>query len=281
MRRGPLSTATSAAAELLFAANRAEGRISLEVTADDGVTRRRRVAEQGSLRVRFPGPAGGPLEAMLVNTAGGMAGGDRFAVEVAAGRDAQLLVGTAAAEKVYRSTGPATEVAVTLAIAAGARLVWLPQETILFDGARLARRIDVAMEEGASLVLAEAMVFGRSAMGERVETGALTDCWRVRVGGRLVFAEALRLEGAIATILGEAAVANGGCAVATVLLVPGGDREVAAVREQDFSGEVGISAWNGIAVARLCAPDGAVLRRDLSALLAALATAPRPKLWLD
>lgn len=276
-----MSTATVASAEQLFAANRAEGRIAVEVTAEDGVTRRRRVAEQGSLRVRFPGPAGGSLEAMLVNTAGGMAGGDRFAVEIAAGQDAELVVGTAAAEKVYRSTGPATEVAVTLALAAGARVAWLPQETILFDGARLARRIDVAMEEGASLLLAEAMVLGRSAMGERVEAGALTDRWRVRVGGRLVFAESLRLDGAIATCLGEAAVAGGGCAVATVLMVPGGEREVAAVRARDFSGEVGISAWNGIAVARLCASDGAGLRRDLSALLAALGTAPRPKLWLD
>jgi urease accessory protein len=276
-----LSTATVASAEQLFAANRAEGRIAVDVAADGGVTRRRRVAEQGSLRVRFPGPAGGPLEAMLVNTAGGMAGGDRFTIEIAVGRDAELVVGTAAAEKVYRSTGPATEVAVTLALAAGARLAWLPQETILFDGARLARRIDVAMEEGALLVLAEAMVLGRSAMGERVEAGALTDRWRVRVGGRLVFAESLRLEGAIATSLGEAAVGGGGCAVATVLMVPGGEREVAAVRAGDFSGEVGISAWNGITVARLCARDGAGLRRDLSALLAAVETAPRPKLWLD
>lgn len=276
-----MSTATVASAEQLFAANRAEGRVSVDVTADGGLTGRRRVAEQGSLRVRFPGPAGGPLEAMLVNTAGGMVGGDRFAVEIAAGRDAQLVVGTAAAEKVYRSTGPATEVAVRLALAAGARLAWLPQETILFDGARLKRRIDVAMEEGASLVLAEAMVLGRSAMGERVEAGAVIDRWRVRVGGRLVFAESLRLEGAIATMLGEPAVADGGCAVATVLLVPGGHREVAAVRAQEFSGEVGISAWNGIAVARLCAPGGAALRRDLSALLAAVETAPLPKLWVD
>src|SRR5689334_25305092 len=125
---------------------------------------------------------------MLVTTAGGMAGVDRFAVEIAVGRDADLVVGTAAAEKVYRSTGPATEVAVTLALAAGTRLTWLPQETILFDGARLARRIDVATEEGASLVLAEAMVLGRSAMGVRVAAGAPTARWPLRDRGPLAFA---------------------------------------------------------------------------------------------
>lgn len=275
-----MSPAT-AAAEAAFAANRAEGRVALSVAAEGGVTRRRRVAEQGSLRVRFPGAAGRTLEAMLVNTAGGMAGGDRFAAEISAGPDAALVVGTAAAEKIYRSTGAATDVAVTLTLSAGARLAWLPQEAILFDRARLARRIDVAMEEGASLVLAEAIVLGRSAMGERVQEGELIDRWRVRVGGRLVFAESLRLDGAIAQKLAAPATAADGCALATVLRVPGGEREAAVMRAQDFSGEVGVSAWNGIAVARLCARDGAALRRDLARVLAALDAAPLPKLWLD
>src|SRR4029077_13026294 len=101
------------------------------------------------------------------------------------------------AEKIYRSLGPATAVTVRLALARGARLRWLPQETILFDRARLARSIEVDMEEGASLLIAEAIVFGRSAMGETVEDGAIADRWRIRRGGRLVFAESLRLDGAI------------------------------------------------------------------------------------
>src|SRR5262249_10544149 len=159
-------------------------------------------------------------------------------------------LGTAAAEKVYRSTGSATNVAITLDLAAGAHLRWLPQETILFDRARLSRTIDVAMAEDASLVLAEAIVFGRSAMGETVEGGALTDRWRVRVGGRLVFAESVRLAGPIAGRLAAPAAAAGGCALATVLIVPGLDRHVEAVRAQDFAGEVGVSCWNGIAAAR-------------------------------
>jgi urease accessory protein len=267
--------------EQLFAANRAEGRVALCVAADGGVTRRRSVAEAGSLRVRFPGAAGPTLEAMLVNTAGGMAGGDRFAIDIAAEPGTDLVVGTAAAEKIYRSHGPATEVAVTLAVAAGATLRWLPQETILFDRARLARRIDVALEEGASLLLAEAIVLGRSAMGETVEDGELSDRWRVRVGGRLVFAESLRLAGAIAQKLAEPAAAGGGCALATVLKVPGDEHHAAAVRAKDFAGEVGISTWNGIAVARFCARDGASLRHDLAAVLAALDSGPLPRLWLD
>src|SRR5262249_23494865 len=193
--RGPLSPA-AVSIEKIFAANRAEGRIALAVGAQGGVTRRRHVAEQGSLRVRFPGPIGRELEAVLVNTAGGMAGGDRFAIDIAAEAGAQLVVGTAAAEKIYRSNADATCVAVRLDIAAGATLRWLPQETILFDRARLDRRIDVDLAEGASLLLAEAVVFGRTAMGESVVQGELIDRWRIRVGGRLVFAESVRLSGA-------------------------------------------------------------------------------------
>jgi urease accessory protein len=271
----------AASAETVFAANRAEGRLALTVAANAGTTRRSRVAEQGSLRVRFPGPAARALEAVLVNTAGGMAGGDRFGIDIAAGAGAQLTVGTAAAEKIYRSGGEATDVSVRLDLAAGAAVRWLPQETILFDRARLNRRIDVEMAEGASLLLAEAVVFGRSAMGERVEEGELIDRWRVRVGGRLVFAESVRLGGAIARKLAESAAAAGGCAIATVLLVPGGEPQVAAVRGQDFAGEAGVSAWNGIAVARLVARDGAALRHDLGRVLTALDSGPLPKLWLN
>jgi urease accessory protein len=265
----------------LFAANRAHGQVALAVAAARDATRRTQVVEEGSLRVRFPNVAGSELEAILVNTAGGMAGGDSFDIDIAAGADAQLLFGTAAAEKIYRSLGPATRVAVRLQASAGATLRWLPQETILFDRARLERRIEVDLDEGAALVLAEAMVFGRAAMGESVTQGELIDRWRVRIGGRLAFAESMRLDGAIATKLSERAVAAGGCALATVLIVPGEARHVEAVRALEFSGETGISAWNGIAVARLVAPDGVGLRRDLAAVLAALQTGPLPRLWVN
>jgi urease accessory protein len=272
---------TTADADDIFAANRAEGSVTLAAAADHGATRRTHVAEQGSLRVRFPHAFSPELEAVLVNTAGGMAGGDRFDIDITAGVDARLLVGTTAAEKVYRSLGPATNVAVRLVASAGAMLRWLPQETILFDRARIHRRIEVDLAEGAALVLAEAVVFGRAAMGESVAQGELIDRWRVRIGGRLVFAESMHLGGGIAAKLAQRAVAAGGRALATVLIVPGEAGHVEAVRALSFSGEVGISAWNGIAVARLVAPDALALRRDLAAVLAALATGPLPRLWVN
>lgn len=264
----------------IFAANRAAGRIALTVGFEAGVSRRRRVYEDGPLRVRFPKGEPGALEAVIVNTAGGITGGDRADLDIAVGAGARLTITTAAAEKVYRSLGPDAEVDVKLSVAAGGGLAWLPQETILFDRARLKRRIEVDLADGASLLIAEAVLFGRSAMGEAVEQGSFIDRWRVRRGGRLLFAETLRLDGAIAETLREPSVAAGGVAIANVLLVPGDEAAIAPVRALDqFCGEVGISAWNGLAVARLCAKDGADLRRDLMAVLDALGHAP-PQSWL-
>jgi urease accessory protein len=194
----------------VFAGNRAHGRIALAIAADADSSRRQRVHEAGALRVRFPNVArNGALEAVIVNTAGGMTGGDRFDIDVAVGAGARLSMTTAAAEKIYRSLGPDTEIAVKLDVGPRAALAWLPQETILFDQVRLRRSIEVALAPGASLLLAEGVVFGRSAMGETVARGYFSDRWRVRVGEALVFAESLRLDGAIAQRLTERAVARG------------------------------------------------------------------------
>jgi urease accessory protein len=269
--------------DAIFAANRAVGGVSLGVKMLGGRTRRARVHEHGSLRVRFPGPPADELEAVLVNTAGGVAGGDAFTVDVTAGEGTRLVVGTAAAEKVYRSLGPASTIGLALNLAAGAALTWLPQETILFDRTRLARTIDVDMAADARLFMVEAVVFGRSGMGETVVEGTLTDRWRVRRAGKLVYAETVRLDGAIAARLSEPAVAKGGVAVATILAVPGDDTTVAAVREmsEQFGAEVAASTWNGLAAVRFCAADGATLRRDLIAVLMALRAGGLPRLWLN
>jgi urease accessory protein len=268
----------------IFAGNRAIGRIALSVAADADRSRRQRVHEEGALRVRFPNVSNrDALEAVIVNTAGGMAGGDRFDLDIAVGSGAKLTITTAAAEKIYRSLGPDTEIRVKLGIGSGGTLGWLPQETILFDQIRLRRSIEADLALDASLLLAEGVVFGRSAMGETLAHGHFFDRWRVRRDGALIFAESLRLDDAIAEQLRQRAVAGGAVAIASVLKIPGDEAAVAAVRakEKDFAGEVGVSAWNGLALARLVAPDGAALHRDLIAVLTAFGNMPLPRLWLN
>ena len=234
--------------------------------------------------MRCPGPPAAELEAVIINTAGGVAGGDRLELEVTVGAGARLVVTTAAAEKVYRTLEPDATIDVKLAVGAGGALAWLPQETILFDRARLERSIEIDLAADARLLLAEALVFGRSGMGEAVEDGRLLDRWRLRRAGTLIHAEATRLDGADRGRLAEPAVAKGGVAVATVLVVPADEDTAAAVRAlaATFRGEVGVSAWNGLAVVRLCAADGAALRHDLACVLAvSFAAAPLPRLWLN
>ena len=263
-----------------FVANRAVGRITLAVGAHGNRTRRLAVHEAGSLRVRFPNASTDLLEAVFINTAGGMTGGDDFSVKISLGARAQLIASTAAAEKIYRSVGSDATITLAIDAAAGSRCIWLPQETILFDRACLSRRIDVDLAANARLVMAEAVVFGRTAMNEAVHEGRLTDRWRISQDGRLRFAEAVRLEGSIARKLAAAPIAGGAVAIATVLAIPGDEAMVATARSLDFAGELGISSWNGMTVARLCAPTGAALRHDLAVLLSALQV-QLPRLWLQ
>ena len=187
--------------------------------------------ESGSLRVRFPSPEAEGLSGVFVNTAGGIAGGDRFDIDIAAGEGARLTLTTAAAEKVYRAPGPAAQLNIALKAEAGAHLAWLPQETILFDRARISRRIDIDLAEDASLLLCEIVVFGRAAMGERMLHGEFVDRWRLRRGGKLVFAETIRLDGDIGAKLAQPAIAKGGVAIGTALIVPGDEAVVERIRE--------------------------------------------------
>ncbi|OCK55725.1 urease accessory protein UreD [Bradyrhizobium sp. LMTR 3] len=270
-------------ASATFAANRAQGAVRFGVHLQDGVTRRGDLHESGSLRVRFPSPETEGLSGVFVNTAGGIAGGDRFDIDIRAGERTRLTLTTAAAEKVYRAPGPAAQLGIGLKAEAGAHLAWLPQETILFDRARIIRRIDIDLAEDASLLLCEIVVFGRAAMGERMLHGEFVDRWRLRRGGKLVFAETIRLDGDIGAKLARPAVAKGGVAIGTALIVPGDEAVVERIRaaSEAFGGEVGISCWNGFAMTRFCAQDAARLRADMMTVLGRASGVALPRLWLN
>lgn len=277
-----MRTDTQNTAAAVFAANRARGAVALDVGLRDGVTRRGSLHESGSLRVRFPSPEGEGLSAVFVNTAGGIAGGDRFEIAISVGEGARLTMTTAAAEKVYRAQAKPAALDITLKVAAFAHLAWLPQETILFDGAKASRRIDIEVAEGGSLLLCEIMVFGRAAMGERMRHGSFVDRRRLRHGGRLAFAETMRLEGDIGAKLARPAIAGGGVAVATALILPGDETLVERIRDISGQlGEVGASSWNGFVIARFCAQDAARLRADVMAVFGQIGGHPLPRLWLN
>ncbi|MBV8564422.1 MAG: urease accessory protein UreD [Methylobacteriaceae bacterium] len=281
---------------------RAVGEVRACFAALSGRTLPERTYEHGGLRLRFPKVAAG-CEAVLINTGGGMAGGDRAVLHFAAGAGADVTVTTQSAEKIYRTQGSASIVEVGLSVASAARLEWLPQETILFNEGQLVRRLDADMAADAALTLVESVTFGRSAMGEMQPRGVFRDSWRIRRGGELVFAEEARLEGNIATTLDRRACGAGARALATFLYIaPDAERHVEGVRavldglrprgdvmcsiEPARDGtaiEAGItcgaSAWNGILVARFGSASPQRLRAALVGLLEALRGRRVPRVW--
>jgi urease accessory protein len=169
---------------------------------------------------------------VLLNTSGGIVDGDRLAVEVRMEPGAAALITSQAAEKVYRSAGPEATVTVRLDLADRTWLEWLPQETILFDGARLRRSLLVEAAAEARLLAADMLAFGRRARGERFRRGALHDRIEIRVGDRLVWADALRLAPEPGPLLDSPFGLDGAGALATCIYVAAdaGDR-IALARE--------------------------------------------------
>jgi urease accessory protein len=240
-----------------------------------------RLEQDGAAKIRMPDPEpGDPPLAVLLNTAGGLTGGDRIETAVEVGAGCRATATSQACERIYRSLGPEALVETRLTLGEGARLDWLPQETILFEGGRLSRRLEADLAPDATLLAVEAVIFGRAAMGERVATGFVHDRWRVRRGGKLAYADDLHMDWANAGLLANPATLAGAGAVATILFMADGAQSlIDRVRER--IGEAGgASAWNGKLVARIAAPDGQGLRRVLiGALSAILSGISLPKLW--
>lgn len=264
---------------------RARGGVRLAFAAGAARTYAHTVAERGSFRVRMPRLAAG-CEAVLINTGGGLTGGDRMEVEIACAAGSDAVVTTQAAEKIYRSDGPETEIETTLRLAPTSRLAWLPQETILFDRARLARRLEVEMSADARLLIAESVFFGRRAMGERLDEGLFRDRWRLRRDGRLIFAEDVRLDGAIDARLARPAIGAGTVATATLLLAaPEAEgrleeaRALLAVPRPGPPVERAATAFAGLLVIRLVSADAQALRDRLVHVVEHLRGQAMPRSW--
>jgi urease accessory protein len=240
-----------------------------------------RLFETGGLRWRFP-RSSSPCEVAIVNTGGGVAGGDSYRLSLALSEGAEVEATTPSAEKIYRSEGIPALIAMRLVLAPRARLFWLPQETLMFEGARLERKLEADMAGEAALVVAESLVFGRLAMGESRIEASLRDSWRVRRDGELVFADETRLKHAGAA-LDRQAVGAGARALATIVAAaPNIEARLpglrAALDAASDGVEAGASAFDGLIVARLLSTSPSRLRAALIASIVALG-GRKPRLW--
>ncbi len=237
----------------------------------------------GCLRARFPRVEPDAwTTAVTLNTSGGVAGGDRLHASFEIADGARVTIATQAAERFYRAlpgSQPA-HVRTSVIVDDGGAVEWLPQETLLFDRCVVDRQLDVELAADASFLCVEALVFGRTAMGERVEYARLRDLIRVRRGGSLLLHDTIRLDGEVDAVLRRRAVANGARAVATVVHVaPDAEAHLGNVRAV-LPPEGGASAWNGLLLARILAATGGTLRRALIAVLGVIrGLRPLPRVW--
>ena len=265
---------------------RSDGAAEVGFACRDGTTRLAHLFQSDPCRVMFPWPDDGDVpQAVLVTTSGGLTGGDRVRIAVDCRAGATALVTGQAAEKIYRAAGDEPcHIEVGIDVGAGAALEWLPQETILFDGARLARRVEARLDGDARLLGCEMIVLGRAASGEQFTRGALHDAWRLRRDGRLLWADALQLDGPPPQAAGFA-----GATASAFALYSGPEAASLLDRSRALLGDScaprsGTTLVNGILLARFLGQAKDV-RHALVAWLAAMRAAALgrparlPRLW--
>jgi len=237
--------------------------------------------QSGCAKVLLPQNFQPVPEAVFINTSGGATGGDRLVYSASVQEHAALTVTTQAAERIYRASSGVAHITNRLTLAADSRLEWLPQETILFEGAALNRRIDVEMDKTSELLALEMLVLGRRAMGETLQQARLSDQWRIRRNGRLIYADGLRFSEPRSETQSRATF-NGQRALATLVYVaPDAEDRIASVRSLlNFEGvEAAASAWSGLLVVRFLAPDAQPLRAALISFLTAFRGGDLPRVW--
>lgn len=268
---------------------RGTGRVAF--SGADGTSRLRDLYQHDPVRVMMPMPARGDIPcAAFVTTSGGLVGGDELDLAAAATDGAGLQVTAQAAEKVYRSTGADCRVGVALEVAGGSWLEWLPQETIVFEGARLNRRTNATVSSGGRLLAGEILVLGRTAMGETVTSGRVLDAWEIHRDGRLIWADCLHLEDDIAAVTAHPAGLDGARALATAVYAADDapdhlETARALLGAADPAVRAGATLVNGVLLARFLSADGLALRNAFGQFWAGMRNAAAglpdrlPRLW--
>jgi urease accessory protein len=240
------------------------------------------------LRVLFPYPMpGDPVTAALVNTAGGLVGGDHHTIDIQVGAGAAVLACAQAAEKVYRSLGADSRIDLRLQVGAGGWLEMLPQETILFDRSRLRRQTIVNLAPEGQFLGGEIIVLGRHASGEQLEEGLLQDHWEIHRDGRLVWIDRFQLAEDIGQLSRRPALLGGHLAMASMIMVTAEPADhLTDIRAQlaGFCGRASVTIINGVFVARWLSSDPLALRQSFAKtwiLLRSVKKMPAslPRLW--
>jgi urease accessory protein len=234
--------------------------------------------QRAPCRLLFPDTEPGePLQAVSITTSGGLTGGDRVQVELVVAAGASVTLTTQAAERLYRVLPGDADISIDtrISVGDGGWAEYLAQEAIVFDGTSARRCFEADVAASGRLLAVESLVFGRTAMGETVRSGRIHDAWHIRRDGRLLWVDALRLDGEIAAQMAAPFGFGGAISTATILYVgaDAGDhldlaRQLIGATDTTVHG--GATSFDGLLIARLLSADPAELRRRVIRLVAAL-----------
>lgn len=275
------SSSSGLAPAIVPASVRADSEVRASFALTGDATRLRNRFERGSLRLRTPRSNGG-FEAVLVNTGGGIAGGDRLRVDLSVEAGASLTATSQAAEKIYRAEHEPVRIDVRLRLGDAARLDWLPQETIVYDRASAHRTMSVEVAGSARLTMLEILILGRLAHGENVRQADWHDRWRIRRDDRLIFADDVRLTGCVSQTMQRPAVGDGARCIATLVHVaPDAERRIGEIRERLATARctAAASAFDGMVIARFIGRNPALVRTDAISVAMTASGAPMPRAW--
>ncbi len=261
--------------------------------AADGTTALADLYHAQPLRVLFPYAVRGDIfQAAIACVSGGLVGGDRLAIAATLDAGARAMLIGQAAEKVYRSRGEDCTVETELRAGDGAWLEYLPQETILFDAARLRRRTQVFLSPQAQFVGGGILVFGRTARGETLQSGLVHDAWEFRgEDGALLWKDALHMDGDLEKLLANPATFGGARAYGTLIFAGAAAAQhrdaVRALAEQTSTPalRIGAAAFRGLLIVRFLGGNALELRDAYAAVWTYLRAAAgglpaaMPRLW--
>lgn len=264
------------------ALQRAQGRACLSVGLARGQSRLVDLSQSGAARIMLPNVAGPRPEAIFLNTSGGLTSGDRIAFAMSVDAGAALTATTQTAERAYLAPSGPARLTVRADVGARAVLDWLPQETILFQGADFRRETCIDLSPGAQCLLVEIVALGRRAMGEVVTLARLVDRRTVTARGRLLHIEALDLSPeALARAATPAMLGPAHAFASLALCGPGTEAAAEAVRALPMPEGVtaAASGWNGRTLLRATATDLWPLKLYLGRVIARLTDRPLPRVW--
>ncbi len=259
---------------------RARGRAHLGFRSQGGKTKLVDLYQSGCVKALLPKNHENRIDAVIINTAGGVTGGDKLIYSAQLDIGAELCLTTQTAERIYKSSGGVGQIETQFILGKNAALDWLPQETILFEQSALSRQLTVDMDATASTLILEPIVLGRKAMGETLQSCLFTDHWRVTRGGKLAYADALRITAPTA-LSGVACLGQNRAFATLVYIAPDAearrDQMQSLINFDDVA--TATSAWNGCLVTRFIASDAQPLRHALISTLSEFRAQPLPRVW--